>query len=130
MPVHCGPNEWIDATGYKWCAKFGTRDIADGCHAAHIDTEVLSTNKINLGSAIDLIWYGIRYMARVERLDRDTFYNERCTTKVFVAATEATIAAFSAAFETDEASAPDPPLAAPAAPGDSPTSTNSPGVPA
>jgi len=130
MPVHCGPNEWIDATGYKWCAKFGTRDIADGCKAADLDTDVLTTGKFNLGSAIDLVWYGIRYMAKVERINRDAFYDERCTPAVFVAAVEATLEAFGAAFRTDEDRASDPPPAAPAALGDSPTSMNSPDVPA
>jgi len=129
MPVHCGPNEWIDATGYKWCSKFGTRDIADGCKAAGIDTDVLTTGKFNLGSAIDLVWYGVRYMAKVERIDWDSFYRDRCTSAVFVAAVEATMTAFGSAFKIDEP-ATDPPPAAPAAPGDSLISTNSPDVPA
>ena len=136
MAVFCGPNEWEDATGYKWCSRFGSRDIADGCRRADINVGVLlggDINNLNLGSFVDLVWYGIRYMANAQKpkITWEQFYAERCTPAVLTAAITATANAFTDAFGVaDEDEEPDPQTPAPAVPGDSATSTNSPPAPA
>ena len=131
-PVHCGPNEWIDATGYKWCSRFGTLDIIDGCRESGLDMGMLEDeSKINFGTMGGLVWYGVRYMARAQRISRERFYADRCTPKVLGAALEATVEAFQNSMApAEEPGDIDPQTPAPAGPSGSPTSSSSPDAPA
>ena len=119
------PCQFTDAAGEAWVIRLDSLALQEGFRMLDVSMEDLQDfQKMNVGSMIGMVWYGVQDLARARKITREQFWKERVPPALWGVALDALAGALAEAFPDADVEKGDPaPLAEGATPAPGPTKT-------